>query len=162
VGDSWELTDTHWRRLGSWAAALHEVGLAINYPGHHKHGAYLIANSDLPGFSKSDQRLLAGLVLCHRRKFRHEVFQDIPGVSSEQPTRLAVLLRLAARVERLRNPDLSPEVKLSVRGNIVNLQLESKPEELGLLLADLEAEKERLARAKFKLTFVKRRLADSG
>jgi len=33
-------------------------------------GAYLIDNSDLPGFSLQEQKLLAMLVRGHRRKFR--------------------------------------------------------------------------------------------
>ena len=33
-----------------WAAMLHEVGLNINHSGFHRHSAYIMQNSDLPGF----------------------------------------------------------------------------------------------------------------
>ncbi|MGB9150992.1 MAG: exopolyphosphatase [Burkholderiales bacterium] len=50
----------------AWAAQLHEIGLSIAYSGYHKHGAYIIQNADLPGFSKTEQYRLAVLVLSHR------------------------------------------------------------------------------------------------
>jgi exopolyphosphatase / guanosine-5'-triphosphate,3'-diphosphate pyrophosphatase len=53
-------------QLLRWAAQLHEVGLSIAYSGYHKHGAYIIQNADLPGFSKTEQYRLAVLVLAHR------------------------------------------------------------------------------------------------
>ena len=42
----------------SFAASLHEIGRAVSFSGFHKHGAYLIENSELAGFSRADQRLL--------------------------------------------------------------------------------------------------------
>jgi exopolyphosphatase / guanosine-5'-triphosphate,3'-diphosphate pyrophosphatase len=53
-------------QLLGWAAQLHEVGLSIAYSGYHKHGAYIIQNADLPGFSKTEQYRLAVLILAHR------------------------------------------------------------------------------------------------
>jgi exopolyphosphatase / guanosine-5'-triphosphate,3'-diphosphate pyrophosphatase len=53
-------------QLLQWAANLHEAGLSIAYSGYHKHGAYIIQNADLPGFSKTEQYRLAVLVLGHR------------------------------------------------------------------------------------------------
>lgn len=52
------------------AAALHEIGLPINHSGYHKHGAYIIENSFMPGFSRQMQQSIAWLVLNHRRKIR--------------------------------------------------------------------------------------------
>lgn len=53
------------KQLG-WAAALHEVGFAISHDDYHKHGAYLIAHADLPGFATADQQRIAQLVLGQR------------------------------------------------------------------------------------------------
>jgi exopolyphosphatase/guanosine-5'-triphosphate,3'-diphosphate pyrophosphatase len=39
---------------------LHEVGLNINHSGMHRHSAYILQNSDLPGF-KEQQMLMATL-----------------------------------------------------------------------------------------------------
>jgi len=49
-----------------WAARLHEVGISIAHSGQHKHGAYILENADMPGFSRRDQALLAGLVRASR------------------------------------------------------------------------------------------------
>jgi exopolyphosphatase/guanosine-5'-triphosphate,3'-diphosphate pyrophosphatase len=70
VAADWELEPEESRRLLSWAARLHEIGLSISWSGYHKHGAYLVSNSDMPGFSRQEQALLAALILGHRRNLR--------------------------------------------------------------------------------------------
>ncbi|PZO91409.1 MAG: exopolyphosphatase, partial [Haemophilus parainfluenzae] len=47
------------RRIIRWAAALHEIGLFISHTVYHKHSAYILANADMPGFSRTDQIKLA-------------------------------------------------------------------------------------------------------
>lgn len=51
-----------------WAAQLHELGVAIAHGAYHKHGAYVLSNADMPGFSRQEQARLSFLVLNHRRK----------------------------------------------------------------------------------------------
>ena len=68
VRDAWGLDDDQARFL-TWGARLHEIGLAISHSQFHRHGAYLLEHSDLAGFSRPEQRLLAFLVRAHRRKF---------------------------------------------------------------------------------------------
>ena len=58
------------RRELQWAAELHEVGLMVSHHDHHRHSAYLIANVDAAGFSQSQQRRLAELVLGQRGGLR--------------------------------------------------------------------------------------------
>ena len=53
------------RRL-TWAARLHEIGISIAHSGLHKHGAYILENADMPGFSRRDQAQLARLVRASR------------------------------------------------------------------------------------------------
>ena len=52
--------------LLSWAARLHEIGISIAHSGFHKHGAYILENADMPGFSRQDQASLAALVRASR------------------------------------------------------------------------------------------------
>jgi len=66
---SWNLKADSYRNLLGWAARLHEIGLSLAHTRFHKTGAYLIENSDLPGFSLQEQKLLAALVRSHRRKY---------------------------------------------------------------------------------------------
>ena len=58
------------RRELSWAAALHEVGRMVSHHDHHRHSAYLLAHVDAAGFSQSQQRRLAELVLAQRGSLR--------------------------------------------------------------------------------------------
>ncbi len=57
------------RELG-WAAALHELGMMVSHHDHHRHSAYLLANVDAAGFSQSQQRRLAALLLGQRGGLR--------------------------------------------------------------------------------------------
>src|SRR5258708_35433851 len=53
------------RMFLGWSAALHEIGLSISHSAYHKHSAYIASHADMPGFSRTDQARLAGLVLGH-------------------------------------------------------------------------------------------------
>jgi exopolyphosphatase/guanosine-5'-triphosphate,3'-diphosphate pyrophosphatase len=53
-----------------WAAALHELGMIVSHHDHHRHSAYLLAHADAPGFSQSQQRRLADLLLGQRGGLR--------------------------------------------------------------------------------------------
>ena len=67
------------RRELQWACALHEVGMTVSHHDHHRHSAYVIAHVDAPGFSQSQQRRLAALVLAQRgglRKVEVSLAQD--------------------------------------------------------------------------------------
>src|SRR5690606_4512448 len=54
VAADWSLGDDDRLMLG-WAARLHEIGLTIAHSQHHVHGAYILAHSDIPGFSVQEQ-----------------------------------------------------------------------------------------------------------
>jgi len=58
------------RRELEWAGALHEVGMMVSHHDHHRHSAYVLAHVDAPGFSQSQQRRLADLVLAQRGGLR--------------------------------------------------------------------------------------------
>ena len=65
VDDAWQLVASKQAPLLTWAARVYEIGLDIAHSQYHKHGAYLIEHSDLPGFSRQDQQALALLVRGH-------------------------------------------------------------------------------------------------
>ena len=58
------------RRELHWAAALHEAGMMISHHDFHRHGAYLLAHVDAPGFSQSQLRRIGDLVLGQRGGLR--------------------------------------------------------------------------------------------
>ena len=84
----------------AWACRLHEIGIDIAQAGFHKHSAYVIANADMPGFSKREQAVLATLALALRGKLA-KVAADLPKEPSFAATvlclRLAVLLSRSRR-----------------------------------------------------------------
>jgi len=103
----WQLDANLHLDMLQWAAHLHEVGLAVSHSQYHKHGAYLVEYSDMPGFSLRDQRFLAALVRSHRRKFRRTNLEMLPENIHQTAVRLCVLLRLAVLLHRSRSDSSS-------------------------------------------------------
>jgi exopolyphosphatase/guanosine-5'-triphosphate,3'-diphosphate pyrophosphatase len=118
---SWGLEGEEPRQLLSWAAHVHEIGLSVGFAGHHKHGAYIIAHADMPGFSREDQQVLAALVGGHRRRLRPDAFRELPAALAEPALRLCLLLRLAVCVNRARSPHGVPAGVLSAGARRVAL-----------------------------------------
>jgi exopolyphosphatase/guanosine-5'-triphosphate,3'-diphosphate pyrophosphatase len=83
----------------AWAAALHEVGFAISHNDHHKHGAYLVGNADMAGFSTTDQQRIATLILAQRGNLKKvaEALSEPARVAKILALRLAVILCHARR-----------------------------------------------------------------
>lgn len=90
------------RELLGHAAMLHDIGVAVGYYDHHKHGAYLVLNGALLGFSHREIVLLALLVRYHRKGDVHvDEYRDILAPDdAERVARLAAMLRLAEYLER--------------------------------------------------------------
>jgi exopolyphosphatase/guanosine-5'-triphosphate,3'-diphosphate pyrophosphatase len=154
VRADWDLDAGFCQRVLSWAARLHEIGLSIAYSGHHKHGAYITANADMPGFSRQDQQLLSTLILNHRRKPSRESFAQLPAESAEAALELCILLRLAVRLNRSRNPRPLAPLRVHARKQGVRLEFargwfEAHP----LSRVDLEEEVGNARELGFELTF---------
>lgn len=64
--ESWEAAEA--RRLLHAGALLHDVGIAVDYPAHHRHGYDMLRHADLRGFSRRQSALVAGLARYHRRR----------------------------------------------------------------------------------------------
>ena len=58
------------QRKLTWAAQLHELGCGISHSDYHRHGAYILDNTDAAGFAMHELHRLARLVLGHRGKVR--------------------------------------------------------------------------------------------
>ncbi len=146
VHTSWGLPSIGGQLL-SWAAGMHEIGLQIAYSGYHKHAAYVLEHGDLPGFSRPDQIMLAGLVGNHRRKPRMERFGPLNPGRQTVGLRLSVLLRLAVRLHRSRAGFVPamPRVELSGPDALRLVFPEGWLAEHPLTLADLERERAYLA-----------------
>jgi len=157
VARSWQLADQRYRQLLVWAARLHEVGLDIAHARYHHHGGYLIANSDLPGFVRLEQQLVACLVTLHRRKLDDPFLDDLPSLWRAPMFKLVVLLRLATLLNRSRSPSDLPTIALAPGKESLELKfpqgwLDDNP----LTAADLEQEEGWLGARGFSLKLANR------
>ncbi|PTB82583.1 exopolyphosphatase, partial [Pseudidiomarina aestuarii] len=139
VAVEWGLLDPEWRLLLSWAALLHEVGLHINFSSRQRHAGYILQHTDMPGFNKEQQKLLAALV----RHFRKKVFiEDIPPLQLYHQfdvVRVLALLRLAV----LFNTDRQTSqllLKTQASKDVLLLTLTPQGRANPTLLADLASE----------------------
>lgn len=154
VETAWELQGEENQNMLGWAALLHEAGLAIAHTQYHKHGGYLVRHSDLPGFSRQNQQLLAVLIRGHRRKFPRSDLAALPRDMQTTAQRLCVLLRFAVLMNRGRRKRPFPALRLWPGDQSLEILfpegwLEAHP----LTTAFLEEEAEYLKAAKFKLKF---------
>jgi len=157
VASAWQLAEPRYRQLLLWAARLHEVGLDIAHSHYHRHGGYLVANSDLPGFVRLEQHLLASLVTFHRRKLEDPFLDELPATWRGPMQRLIVLLRLAVLLHRSRSPSDLPAIGLVAGNDSLALRfpdgwLDANP----LTAADLEQETAWLAARGFELELANR------
>ena len=95
--------------LLNWAAMLHEVGLSINHSGMHRHSAYILQNTNLPGFNQEQQLLLATLVRFHRKGVKLDELPRLTLFKKKQYIPLIQILRLAALLNNQRQSTTTPE-----------------------------------------------------
>lgn len=130
------------RDLLAWSASVHEVGLAIAHSQHHLHGAYIVAHSDLAGFSRQEQQLLATILRSHRRKPDKDALLALPERLRAPARRLTVLLRLAVLLERARIDEPLPPLRLDAAERTLMLELpESWLRQHPLTRVDLDQER---------------------
>jgi exopolyphosphatase/guanosine-5'-triphosphate,3'-diphosphate pyrophosphatase len=153
VKHDWQLTHQEDRLLLRWACRLHEVGLSLSHNGFHKHGAYILENANLPGFSRQQQARLAMLVRNHRRKFNTALFSTLASDGIQTTERLCILLRLAVLLHRGRADD-QPGMTLTVKENSIKISLpDDWLERHPLTQIELENEAVYLEKAGFSLAF---------
>ncbi|MFW0767572.1 exopolyphosphatase [Trabulsiella odontotermitis] len=96
--------------LLKWAVMLHEVGLNINHSGMHRHSAYILQNSDLPGFNQEQQTLMATLVRCCRKAIKLDDLPRFTLFKKKQFLPMIQLLRLGVLLNNQRQATTTPPV----------------------------------------------------
>ena len=135
-----ELTGISRTKTLNWAAELHEIGLSISHSSYHRHGYYILRYSDLGGFGRYEQYILANLVRYHRRKIAKDSFNDIDEQARPAFFPLLLCLRIACAVYR-RREDLDRLPKLTIENDEYVLSFENKfLEAHPLTLSGLEKE----------------------
>jgi exopolyphosphatase / guanosine-5'-triphosphate,3'-diphosphate pyrophosphatase len=145
VQERWKLDADDARMLG-WAARLHELGLMIAHSGYHVHGSYVLEHSDIAGFSRQEQQMLAALVRSHRRSVNKTAFDALPERLLLTARRLAALLRLAVLLNRAHEDSPLPALELTADDSRLSLIvpqtfIDARP----LLRADLIGETDGIA-----------------
>lgn len=127
------------RSLLGWAARLHEIGISIAQGAYHKHSAYILANADMPGFSRQEQARLSTLVLAQRGRLAKA--RETLGADPELAA-LAFCLRVSVILYRSRRTLRLPAMKAHRKGRAFRLALSRGwLEDHGLVAHALEAER---------------------
>jgi exopolyphosphatase / guanosine-5'-triphosphate,3'-diphosphate pyrophosphatase len=140
-------------KILGWAAQLHEIGMSISHSSHHHHGYYIVRHSDLAGFGRYEQYILANLVRAHRKGLYAGKFEEVDEQTMEALIPLIVCLRLAVVLHRQRE-DLDAIPALQYRDKQFTLSFRKKWLKDHPLTHDgLEQEKENLEALDVTLVF---------
>ena len=152
VEESWPLSDPACEQILRWAARLHEIGLDVAHSGYHRHGAYLLANADMAGFPREEQKLLAIMVGSHRRKPAIEEAGELMPPWDKRAPPMTLLLRLAVLLNRGRSSVALPDIRLIARADSLEVRFPSDwLDDHPLTVADLQNEIENLKAVGFRL-----------
>jgi exopolyphosphatase/guanosine-5'-triphosphate,3'-diphosphate pyrophosphatase len=146
VSASWKLDSPLAGLMLRWAATLHEIGLDIAHIDFQKHGAYIAANADLPGFPRSEQQLLAFLIATQRSDLSRSSLAVVPTKWRKSAMRLSIILRLSVLLNRSRSDSDLPEIVAAAKKDLIELDfpdawLAANP----LTVMDLQREQKYLA-----------------
>lgn len=108
-------------KLLQWASLLHETGKVISPSGYHRHSQYILLNSDLPGFSKSDQLCMGTLVLGQRGNLK----KVAPALENPSQAAMICALRLAVIFAHARRPVELPQWNLTRKGSVITLTIDA-------------------------------------
>ena len=118
--ERWALPAADGELLGR-AALAHEIGKAISHKHYHRHGSYLLRNSDLAGFSQQEQEDMAVIVAGQRGKIRADLFRDAEAEALPRLQRLVALLRLAATFKYVEQLEQLPDFRIAARPESIAL-----------------------------------------
>jgi len=152
--EQWSVDVEQLAPLLKWASMLHEIGLQVSHNNYHKHGAYILQNADMQGFSRQEQALLAALVLSHRSKLRVDAFKQLMKPFVKAGKHMCVILRLAVLLHRGRTDQPIPDIDMTISNKDINLRFpDNWLDEHSMTLADLIKEIKYLDDAGYRLSF---------
>lgn len=139
-----ELVEPQLEPLLRWAAQLYEVGLSINNNNLQRHSAYILQNSNLPGFNQENQLILSSLVRFCRKSVKLDEIPAFNLIKRRQFLPLLQILRLAILLNNQRQATtLIGSLQLTSDGYHITLTFPTGYlEQNSLIQADLEREQE--------------------
>ncbi|MFV0278858.1 MAG: Ppx/GppA family phosphatase, partial [Parahaliea sp.] len=140
------------RNLLQRASNTLEVGMAISHKHYNRHSAYLLENTDLPGFSQEEQEQLALLARCHRGKLDATAWASFSDSEVPRLLKLITLLRLAFLFKHVEQIEQLPEFSLIAGDRSLKLSCpEGWLDQHPLTAWELEQEQTMLARLGMEL-----------
>lgn len=142
--------------LLSWSALLHEVGLSISFQGFHRHSAYLLKHTNMPGFNSEQQSVMATLARFQRKSLKLQEMPDFNLFKKKQIIGLVRILRLAILLNGQRNDAPLLDIKIDLLDKDHWKLSCTNPDWLDenkLLAADLAQEQELWDQAGWQLSF---------
>jgi exopolyphosphatase/guanosine-5'-triphosphate,3'-diphosphate pyrophosphatase len=93
----------HQRMLLEVAGILHDIGMFIRSSGHHRHGQYILANSEIFGLKREELDIIGNVIRYHRDSPPSP--RDIEYLALQREDRIVVLkmaslLRIADALDR--------------------------------------------------------------
>ncbi|MFC3025028.1 exopolyphosphatase [Vibrio zhugei] len=141
--------------LLEWGALLHEVGLNISYQAFHRHSAYILTHTNMAGFNREQQQVLATLARFQRKALKLNEMESFTLFKKKHILGLIRILRLSILVNGQRHEELLPELTLSIQDDAWHLTCEDKNwlENNLLLHADLKTEQQYWDQIGWELVF---------
>lgn len=93
----------HERLLLETAAILHDIGTFIRSSGHHRHGEYIVSNSEIFGLNRGDLNIVSNVVRYHRHHPpapTHLNYISLPREDRIVVSKLSAILRVADALDR--------------------------------------------------------------
>jgi len=85
------------------AGLLHDIGYFMSASGHHKHGQYILMNSELFGLSRNDIKIVANLIRYHRNSKPNSTHLEFTTLARDERLmvlKLSGILRVADALDR--------------------------------------------------------------
>ncbi|USD40578.1 exopolyphosphatase [Vibrio sp. SCSIO 43135] len=138
-----------------WSALLHEVGLSISLQAFHRHSAYILKHTNMPGFNREQQQVLAILVRFQRKALKLHEMEEFSLFKKKHILGLIRILRLAIVINGQRSEAPLPNLTLSIDEESWHLSCDDSEwlNNNRLLSADLQTEQEYWSNAGWQLVF---------
>lgn len=130
--------------LLEWSALLHEVGLSISLQAFHRHSAYILRHTNMPGFNREQQRVLSTLVRFQRKALKLHEMDTFSLFEKQQIISLIRILRLSILLHGQRTKEALPQITLQIDDEKWTLTCQDSQwlSDNKLLYADLKTERE--------------------
>jgi exopolyphosphatase/guanosine-5'-triphosphate,3'-diphosphate pyrophosphatase len=118
------------RMMLETAAILHDIGMYIKGSGHHRHGQYIVANSEIFGLRSDELAVISNVIRYHRGKPPSQA--EVAYISLQREERILVLkmaaiLRVADALDRGHTQRIK-EIGLERKGELMLIHTGGVPD----------------------------------